>query len=42
LWGRGDVHTGFWYGKRPIRRIRHMWKVNIKMDLQEIIWEGLN
>ena len=26
-------------GKRPLRRPRHRWKVNIKMDLQEVgVW----
>jgi hypothetical protein len=25
-------------GKRPLRRPRHIWVVNIKMDLVEIGW----
>jgi hypothetical protein len=31
-------------GKRPLRRIRHMWVDSIKMDLREIdevVWTGL-
>jgi len=39
--GGEDVHTGFWYGKRPIRRLRRRWEVNTKMDMQERIREGL-
>jgi hypothetical protein len=26
--------------KRPFRRLRHMWKGNIRMDLREMWWEG--
>jgi hypothetical protein len=31
-------------GKRPLGRTRHRWEVrsNIKMDLQEVGWEGMN
>jgi hypothetical protein len=29
-------------GKRPIGRPRHRWVDNIKMDLREIGWNGLN
>jgi hypothetical protein len=28
-------------GKRPLERPRRRWVVNIKMDLQEIAWEGV-
>jgi hypothetical protein len=31
-------------GKRPLRRSRHRWEDNIKMDLQEVgcgLWTGL-
>jgi len=31
-------------GKRPVRRPRHRWDYNIKMDLQEVglgAWTGL-
>ena len=27
-------------GKRPLRRPRHRWEDNIKVDLQEVICEG--
>jgi hypothetical protein len=29
-------------GKRPLRRPRHRWKVNIKMDSQEVGWGGMD
>jgi hypothetical protein len=31
-------------GKRPLRRPRHRWEDNMKMDLQEVgwgVWTGL-
>jgi hypothetical protein len=28
-------------GKRPLRRPRRRWVANIKMDLREIGWEGV-
>jgi hypothetical protein len=28
-------------GKRPLRRPRHIWEDNIKMDLREIRWGGM-
>ena len=35
--GRGDVYTGFWWGKpegkRPLGRPRLRWKDDIKKDL---------
>jgi hypothetical protein len=30
------VLVGNWRGKRPLRRPRHRWEDNIKMDLQEV------
>jgi hypothetical protein len=27
-------------GKRPLRRPRHRWEENIKVDLQELEWGG--
>jgi len=42
------VHTGFWWGdlgggkKKTLKRPRHRWEDNIKIDLQEVGWEGLN
>jgi hypothetical protein len=29
-------------GKRPLRRPRHRWVNNIKMDLREIGWDGMD
>jgi hypothetical protein len=29
-------------GKRPLGRLRHRWENNIKMNLREIWWSGLN
>jgi hypothetical protein len=29
-------------GKRPLRRPRHRWKYNIKKDLQEVGWLGMD
>jgi hypothetical protein len=28
-------------GKRPLGRPKHRWDDNIKMDLQEVEWEGM-
>jgi hypothetical protein len=29
-------------GKRPLGRTRHRWVDNIKMDLREIEWDGMD
>jgi hypothetical protein len=29
-------------GRRPLGRPRHRWKDNIKMDLREIGWSGID
>ena len=29
-------------GKRPLRRTGRRWEVNIKMDLQEVLWSGMD
>jgi hypothetical protein len=29
-------------GKRPLGKPRHRWENNIKMDLQEVGWWGIN
>jgi len=29
-------------GKRPLARPRHRWEYNIRMDLKEIGWEGMD
>jgi hypothetical protein len=43
---RGQVYTGFWWGnlrgKRPLGRPRRRWEDNMKMDLQEVGWEGMD
>jgi hypothetical protein len=28
-------------GKRPLGRCRRRWEDNIRMDLREIVWEGV-
>jgi len=42
---RAGVHTGF-VGKpkekRPLGRPRRRWEYNIKMDLQEVEWKGMD
>jgi hypothetical protein len=43
--GRGQVHTGFWgkpEGQRPRGRPRGRCKDNIKMELQEVGWAGMD
>jgi hypothetical protein len=29
-------------GKRPLGRLRHTWADNIKIDLREIGWDGMD
>jgi hypothetical protein len=29
-------------GKRPFGRLRHRWEDNIKMDLMDIVWQGVD
>jgi hypothetical protein len=29
-------------GKRPLGRRRHRWVENIKIDLREIVWDGMD
>jgi hypothetical protein len=29
-------------GKRPLRRSKCRWEDNIKMDLREVVWEGMD
>jgi len=40
------IHTGFWWGhlkgKSPVARPRHRWENNIKMDVNEMGWEGMD
>jgi hypothetical protein len=40
--GRGvhRVLVGISEGKRPLRKSRHRWEDNIKMDLEEMDWEA--
>jgi len=40
--GTGEVHTGFWWGKRPLGQPRHRWEDKIKMDLQEVGLGGMD
>jgi hypothetical protein len=40
------MHIGYWWerkeGKRPLGRPRHRWVDNIKLDLREIGWDGMD
>jgi hypothetical protein len=42
--GRGAyrVLVGRPEGRRPLGRPRHRWEDNIKMDLQEVGWRGMD
>ena len=44
VWRRVEVYTEFFVGKfegkRPSERPGRRWEDNIKMDLQEVGWEG--
>jgi len=40
--GAYGVLVGKPEGKRPLGRPRRSWEDNIKMDLQEIEWEGMD
>ena len=40
--GTGEVHTGFWWGKRQLGQPRHRWEDKIKMDLQEVVLGGMD
>jgi hypothetical protein len=36
------IFVGNSEGKRPLERPRHRWADNIKMDLREIGWDGMD
>jgi hypothetical protein len=40
VWGRGEVHRGFWWGNLKkgvlLGRHRRRWENNIKMDIREV------
>jgi hypothetical protein len=44
--GRRGMHIGFWWGKpegkRPLGRPRRRWEDEIRMDLREIGWGGMD
>jgi hypothetical protein len=43
LWlRRRGMHIGKPEGKRPLGRPRRRWVDNIKMDLREIGWDGMD
>jgi hypothetical protein len=46
IWWRGEVHTRFWWGKpegkRPLGRPKYRWEDNIKMDLEEVDYRGVD
>jgi hypothetical protein len=44
-WGEKNTHrilVGKPEGKRPLGRPRHRWVDNIKIDLREIGWDGMD
>jgi hypothetical protein len=42
LMGRRKKHAGKPGGKRPIGKPRHRWEDNVKMDLRESGWGGMD
>jgi len=46
VWGTGEVYiavlAGKAEGKRPFARPKHRWENNIKTDLQEVGWGGMD
>jgi hypothetical protein len=40
--GAYRVLVGMLEGRRPYGRPRHRWEVNIKIDLQELGWGGMD
>jgi hypothetical protein len=44
----GEARNAYWIlvgkpeGKRPLGRPRRRWAANIKMDLREIRWDGID
>jgi hypothetical protein len=44
--GRRGIHIDYWCGKaegnRPVRKPRRRWVDNIKMDLREIGYDGMD
>jgi hypothetical protein len=45
-WERGEMRKKFWSenlkGKRPLGRSRRRWEDNIRTDLTEIKWKGMD
>ena len=37
-----ETYTGFWWGKRPLWRLRHRREDNIKLDLQVVGCGGMD
>jgi hypothetical protein len=44
--GRQGMHIGYWWdsqkGKRPLERPKRRWVDNIKIDLRETGWDGMD
>jgi hypothetical protein len=42
-WGRGQAHPGFWWEnlreRDNLENLEGRWEDNIKMHLQELLWE---
>jgi hypothetical protein len=41
-WNTYRILVGKPEGKRPLGRLRRRWMDSIKMDLREIVWDGMN
>jgi hypothetical protein len=41
-WNAYRILVGKTEGKRPLERSRHRWEDNIRMDLREIGWGGMD
>jgi hypothetical protein len=41
-WNAYRIFVGKPEGERPLGRPRRSWLDNIKMDLREIVWDGMN
>jgi hypothetical protein len=40
--GRREINIGYWWESQKVGRPRLTWVDNIKMDLREIGWDGVD
>jgi hypothetical protein len=40
--GRGELRIGFYWGNLREGKLRHILEDNIKMDIREVDWEGMD